>query len=92
MADATCDDLLDWPHTQQPPPQALEPAVRDIYGRGLRVVTLVDLDAYSTGVAPQRAAKTLHERGWLIPMRTSGAERDVVYQHASVAGHSGGEE
>ena len=79
-------DLLDWPHTRRPP-VALEPVVRGIHDDRARVVTLADLDAYATGMAPQRVAKILRERGWLAPMRTRGAwETRTVWFTGPTAG------
>ena len=79
-------DLLDWPHTRRPP-VALEPVVRAIHDGRARVVTLADLDAYATGMAPQRVAKILRERGWLAPMRTRGAwETRTVWFTGPTAG------
>ena len=81
-ATTTDRDLLDWPHTRRPP-VALEPLVRGIYDDKARVVTLADLDAYATGMAPQRVAKILRERGWPAPMRTRGAWETNEYRNAA---------
>ena len=66
--------ILDWPHTQRPP-NAPVPVVLGIVENSQRIVTLSDLDAYATGMPPQRVARILRERGWLAPMRTRGAWR-----------------
>ena len=78
-------DCLDWPHTQRPP-RALEPIVRDIFANDRRVVTLADLDAWATGIPPQRIARLLRERGWLAPMRTRGAWRPPIWYTGNTAG------
>lgn len=49
-------DLLAWSHAQQPP-APLAPVVRDMMERGMRVVTLTDLDAYATGIPAERIAR-----------------------------------
>ena len=46
-------------------------------------MTLADLDAYATGMAPQRVAKILRERGWPAPMRTRGAWETNEYRNAA---------
>ena len=73
-ADAATMDILEWPHTQRPP-DALVPVVLGILENSPRIVTLAGLDAYATGIPPQRVARILRERGWLAPMRTRGSWR-----------------
>ena len=51
------ETLLAWSHAQQQPPAPLAPVVRDMMERGMRVVTLTDLDAYATGMPAERIAR-----------------------------------
>ena len=78
-------DRFDWPHARRPP-SVLEPVVRGIFESRERVVTLADLDAYATGIPPQRVARSLRESGWLAPMRTRGAWRPQIWYTGSTAG------
>ena len=78
-------DIPSWPGTRRPP-EPLVPVVNAIWDSGLRVVTLADLDAYGSGVPPDRAAKVLRERGWLVPLRTRGAWRPRTWYAGKTPG------
>ncbi len=66
--------LPHWPYCA-PVPVSLRPVVNDLYDRRVVIVTLSDLAAYGTAVAPQRAAQALRRAGWLAPLRAQGVWR-----------------
>ncbi len=64
--------IPEWSRARRPP-ETMVPALNALWDSGLRVVTIVDIEAVEESLPADRVAKTLRERGWLDPLRARGA-------------------
>ena len=77
--------LPDWPYCG-PVGVSLRRVVNDLYDRQAVTVTLSELAAYDTGLAPERAAAALRRAGWLRPLRSRGVWRVATTPVSGAAG------